>query len=207
MASSSDLGCDFVRLKCELQLLNWAGRSSTRSVDGFVGSNCPTGHLRSWAVAVETPFSPELREQLGRKTPRGRSVNCKCQLLARRPAHLSNSPTKDYVEHVRSYENESDVAPAGARQLVSSVRPTPNDAQLPTKPAGPKSELPTANRPVATSLFAVQFQQNHSLSVVSVNRADTSGSQCFFPDLISVVLHTGTAHNPVGGLRYGISVL
>ena len=90
-------------------------------------------------------------------------MNCKCQLLARRPAHLSNSPTKDYVEHVRSYENESDVAPAGARQLVSSVRPTPNDAQLPTKPAGPKSELPTANRPVATSLFAVQFQQNHSL--------------------------------------------
>ena len=53
------------------------------------------------------------------------------------------------------------MAPAGARQLVSSVRPTPNDAQLPTKPAGPKSELPTANRPVATSLFAVQFQQNH----------------------------------------------
>ena len=91
-------------------------------------------------------------------------MNCKCQLLARRPAHLSNSPTKDYVEHARRYENRIDVAPAGARQLVSSVRPTPNDAQLPTKPAGPKSELPTANRPVATSLFAVQFQQNHSLS-------------------------------------------
>ena len=90
-------------------------------------------------------------------------MNCKCQLLARRPTHLSNSPTKDYVEHARRYENRIDVAPAGARQLVSSVRPTPNDAQLPTKPAGPKSELPTANRPVATSLFAVQFQQNHSL--------------------------------------------
>ncbi|EJK56862.1 hypothetical protein THAOC_23163, partial [Thalassiosira oceanica] len=71
------------------------------------------------------------------------------------------------------YKNGSDVAPAGAQEFerhpATYGRRAPvghfgaADAELRTKPAGPKSEQPTENGPVATSLGRVQFEQNHSL--------------------------------------------
>ncbi|EJK49634.1 hypothetical protein THAOC_31469 [Thalassiosira oceanica] len=75
-----------------------------------------------------------------------------------------------------AYKNGSDVAPAGAQEFerhpATYGRRAPvghfgaADAELRTKPAGPKSEQPTENGPVATSLGRVQFEQNHSLSQV-----------------------------------------
>ncbi|EJK61720.1 hypothetical protein THAOC_17744 [Thalassiosira oceanica] len=140
----------------------------------FVGPNWPTGQLPSSAVDFRTPFHPQLDVEFShKKCPEAEVATGfpNCLRAGRRSnGHLSNS---HFVRYVLSYENGSDVAPAGAQEferhpaMYGQRAPVGHfgsaDAELRTKPAGPKSEQPTENGPVATSLGRVQFEQNHSL--------------------------------------------
>ncbi|EJK64647.1 hypothetical protein THAOC_14597 [Thalassiosira oceanica] len=100
--------------------------------------------------------------------PGERAQGGKCQITSN--YYTSAGPQKSLEQ-----AGLSDVAPAGThefeRRPAKSGRRAPvghfgaADAELRTKPpaAGPKSEQPTENGPVATSTRRVQFEQNHSL--------------------------------------------